>query len=127
MFDRWAFNWIEPIISLSHTRDLNYNDLLTPPHSMQSQVLRVEFQNLWNQEKDKKQTYFPTLWKVLHQIIFYDFWYGGLCRLVSDILVLIGPVLIEFVVNAAQSGNFRLVFVYATLILATSVVQVSCV
>jgi ABC-type multidrug transport system fused ATPase/permease subunit len=106
------------------------DDLLDPPRDLQTEQLFESFQRVWNDKKKQlssessSNSRMPVLWTVIHQLIFWQFWYAGFCRLVSDALVLVGPIVIELVVRAAQESDKRSIFFYSTVLLLSSLLQV---
>ena len=41
----------------------------------------------------------PRLWRVLHTLVFTEFWLCGLCRFLNDALLVAGTILIKFIVR----------------------------
>lgn len=135
--DRLFFTWVEPLLTISSRKSLEYSNLLSHPSDMTSEALFLAFQSDWDKQKKVPPSsssslfscfscnQFPALWHVMHHLIFSEYWYAGFCRLVNDLLVLAGPLLIEYVVKAAESADGRQVFFYSTLLLLSSLLQVS--
>jgi hypothetical protein len=113
-----------PLLSTNGKTDgIRESDLQTPPIDMQAPQLIQAFRTIWNKKKFDPPSRVPVLWNVLHHLIFKQFWYAGFCRLMSDALVLVGPVLIELVVKAAQNSDQKSLFLYSTLLLLSSFFQ----
>jgi hypothetical protein len=119
-----------PSPNSSKVKGLQMDDLLDPPRDLQTEELFESFQRVWNDKKKQlssessSNSRMPVLWTVIHQLIFWQFWYAGFCRLVSDALVLVGPIVIELVVRAAQESDKRSIFFYSTVLLLSSLLQV---
>ena len=65
------------------------------------------------------------LWWTLHSLIFYNFWYSGLCRLLNDLLLIFGVYIIKAIISAATESqrNFVTLFVLASLLTASNILQ----
>lgn len=107
------------------SKDIQFEDLISPPDDLHAEQLYQSFVKIWNEKKNLPVGRVPILWTVLHKLIFNQFWYAGFCRLVSDVLVLIGPILIELVVRSAQNSDRQGVFWYSTYLFISSFFQVS--
>jgi hypothetical protein len=109
-------------------KSLQMENLIPPPRDLQTDELFHSFQRVWDEKKHLSSASgfrkMPVLWTVIHQLIFWEFWYGGFCRLVSDALVLVGPIVIELVVRAAQNSDKWGIFYYSTILLISSLLQV---
>jgi hypothetical protein len=125
------FNTFQPLLNSAHrlteegkADGIHESDLQPPPADLRAEQLIQSFRRVWDEKKFDPPGRVPILWTVMHHLIFKQFWYAGFCRLVSDALVLVGPILIELVVKAAQNSEKRSLFLYATLLLLSSFFQV---
>lgn len=123
LLSHFFFSWFNPIIKQGNLNSLSKSDLLELPSSFKSAEIFKSFAKCYNAEKMKRNSNRPSLWFVLHSLIFFLFWEGGLYRLFNDLLVIVGALIIKEIVAAAQSKNVVLLLFWATTILISSVLQ----
>ena len=131
------FNWYEKQIILGEARKIKKTDLLPLNEHLQSKEVFETFKQCWALEVLKssvvgsgytttsnvRHTVQVQLWKVLHSLIFQEFWAGGLCRLVSDMMVVLGSIWIKLLVGAVEKRDTKMAVVYAFVMLINSLVQ----
>lgn len=136
---KWSnlmFSWYEPQIKLGSARPLSKDDLMPLPVFLTSKEVFETFKQIYNFESLRLATKHsgfskttgsapprPKLWRVLHSLVFTEFWLSGLCRLANDLLVVLGTVLIKFIVSAAERRDARSAFMCALLMTASSLAQ----
>ena len=129
------FNWYEPQICLGESRKIRKDDLLPLNAHLKSEEVFKTFKQCWALEALKcsvDESGFVTtstvrpkveLWRVMHSLIFKEFWVGGACRLVSDALVVMGSVWIKQLVGAVQRRDTTMALFYAVMMFVNSTVQ----
>ena len=71
-----------------------------------------------NKEKSCKQ-----LWWTLHSLIFYNFWYSGLCRLINDVLLIFGVYIIKAIIAAATERSIVTLLFLACILTLSNILQ----
>ena len=131
------FNWYEKQIVLGEARKIKKSDLLPLNEHLKSKEVFETFKQCWALEALKMSVvgsgYTTTsnvrhiahvqLWKVLHSLIFQEFWAGGLCRLVADMMVVLGSIWIKLLVGAVEKRDTKMALVYAFIMLMNSLLQ----
>jgi hypothetical protein len=120
-----TFSWFGGRVSLGQRRALKLEDTIPlPPHFTASAVheaFTARLRAAVAASAACAESGVPDagcLWRALHSLIFYNFWAAGLCRLVNDALVLLGPVCVGGIIRAAAAGDRQLTACYATLLCA---------
>jgi len=138
-FSNLLFTWYEAQIALGSRKSLTKGDLMSLPPFMTSAEVFVTFKQCWileamrlstvqagyastSSSPDNPETK-PKLWRVLHTLIFTEFWLCGLCRLVNDVLLVLGTIWIKHIVRAAEEQDYEAAFFYAMMITISSLMQ----
>ncbi|KAH9905494.1 P-loop containing nucleoside triphosphate hydrolase protein [Xylariomycetidae sp. FL2044] len=107
IFSRITFSWISSVLRKGYRRPLEGQDIppLHPDRSVHDHlagVVRHKYHT--HRERDAK---FPVWW-ALYDTFKREFWIGGACRGVADVLLVVIPYtlryLIQFVMDAYQAG-----------------------
>jgi hypothetical protein len=138
-FSNLFFTWYETQIALGSRRSLTKGDMMLLPPFMTSAEVFCTFKQCWILEAMRLRTVQagyastspgpndseknPKLWRVLHTLIFTEFWLCGLCRLVNDGLLVLGTIWIKYIVRAAEEQDFEAAFFYALMITLSSITQ----
>jgi ABC-type multidrug transport system fused ATPase/permease subunit len=138
-FSNLLFTWYEQKITLGAKRPLTKNDMMSLPLFMTSVEVFSTFKQCWALEAMRVATaragyaltspspespeLKPRLWRVLHTLIFTEFWICGVCRLLNDGLLVLGTVWIKYIVRAAENQDVRSSFFYAGMITLSSLAQ----
>lgn len=119
-YDGLYFNWVNPLVLKANDGDTSFNvdDMYHLPTVLTSKEVFNAFKECWSTSTPDKNGSIK-LWKVLHQLIFVEFWVAGLCRLGSDMLLLLSIVLIQLFIRAAEVG-------YRVELVALSIVFLMC-
>lgn len=139
-----SFSWFNPLIILGaqgHT--LEQDDLLNLRADLQAKNILQNVITLWSgqiskhntherqhqlehdvsQNVNRKEVNKLHLWRVLHALIFTEFWYSGICLLLNQISVVIGTMLVKRIIASTTAQNFYLTLLYATIMLCNSIIQ----
>ena len=131
------FNWYEKQIVLGEARKIKKTDLLPLSEHLKSKEVFETFKQCWALEALKLSVsgsgFSKTstvghrvqlqLWKVFHSLIFQEFWACGLCRLVADMMVVLGSVWIKLLVGAVERRDTKMALLYAFAMLINSLIQ----
>lgn len=127
------FSWFGNIIRLGERKVLQEDDLLALPDNCSARYVYTEFlkrlcSTMEAPEKgrggERREVIGDNLWTACHQLIFGNFWLAGACRLGNDVLVLLGPVWVRALVQAAQREDTADMAKYAVLLFGTFLTQV---
>ena len=101
-FSKLMFQWMGPIMTTGYRRPLEFNDiyLVNPDRSMD--VLAGKMTKSFKRRIARGDRY-PLLW-ALHETVKVEFWIGGLCSLVSSILMVISPFTLRFLIQFSQEA-----------------------
>ncbi len=138
-YSRLFFTWFDPLINKCKSGGkITKEDLLEMPDDFLSERIYKKLIACWTYEDLKRNINSgggngynhvnseggrTKLWKALHSLIFWEFWFCGLCRFANDASVLLGTILIKRIVSAAQAQDSRSTFFYALGILLNSAFQ----
>jgi ABC-type multidrug transport system fused ATPase/permease subunit len=133
---KWSnliFSWYDKQIEIGEQRPLKMDDMLTLPPFLTSSEVYETFKKCWSLESLRCATANagyastemrrPKLWRVLHTLIFTEFWLCGLCRLLNDIAVVLTTILIKYIIHAVEMRETSKAFALAVAILANSLFQ----
>jgi hypothetical protein len=134
LYSALTFSWFQPIIELGQRKVITKDDMFDLPSFLTSKELYNTFKICWNFESLKENIRTsgftstrniskPKLWKVLHTMIFREFWKAGTCRFFNDALLVFGTILIKEIISATQNQDMKKALFIATLILVSSVAQ----
>ncbi|KAM3075602.1 ATP-binding cassette transporter yor1 [Clarireedia jacksonii] len=101
-FSLLYFQWMAPIMSVGYQRPLEHNDIWTvnPNRSVDvlSDVLQASFKRrVANGDK------YPLLW-AMHETFKKEFWFGGACQFLSNILQVISPFTLRYLIAFASEA-----------------------
>ena len=103
-FSLLTFQWMAPLMTKGYQRPLELNDLwLVNPNRAQD-VLADKFRASFHKRVVRGDSY-PLLW-ALHETFKVEFWIGGLCNLTSQILQVVSPFTLRYLIQfAAEAYN----------------------
>lgn len=136
---KWSnliFNWYNPQIVLGEQRTIKKSDLMPLNDHLKSEEVFKTFKQCWALESLKCSVtdsgYSTTsttkprvvLWKVMHSLIFTEFWVAGLCRFLADGLVVLGSIWIKLLVDAVEKRDTEMALTLALIMFVNSMLQV---
>ncbi|KAF7562107.1 hypothetical protein G7046_g2035 [Stylonectria norvegica] len=101
-FSVLTFQWVNPLMTTGYKRSLELNDIwaVNPVRGVEPMTQRVK--TSFKQRAAKGDKY-PLLWAI-HESFTFEFWFGGLCALVSTILQVITPFLLRYLLQFATDA-----------------------
>jgi hypothetical protein len=128
ILSRLLFLWYSPQISLADQRIITAKDTLPLPAHMRAEAIYNHFVEEIKRQLTKSGNMTSSVLRdALHNMIFWRFWVGGFFRLLNDMFVLAGPVLVKYMIKAAASKDSRSLFLFAWLILCNYLLQESLI
>ena len=101
-FSLLTFQWMAPLMNIGYQRPLELEDiwLVNPDRAAQvlSEKLHASFQ-----KRVARGDKYPLLWAV-HETFKYEFWLGGICNLFSNILQVLSPFTLRYLISFASSA-----------------------
>eukprot|EP01041_Mallomonas_annulata_P010575 gene10575-22068_t len=120
------FTWIEQLILKGEKKKLERNDMLSLPNQLTSKQILLDYKRCKDrltQQSSNIGNLNLSIRTILHHMIFEEFWMSGAYRLVNDILVLTGPLLIKYLIIAAKEKNKAHMIFFATAISFSTIIQ----
>ncbi|KAH7033322.1 ATP-binding cassette transporter protein YOR1-like protein [Microdochium trichocladiopsis] len=109
-WSKLTFQWMAPIMNVGYKRPLTQDDLWTVNPDRKAELMTERTRKAFEKHVAAGDKY-PLLW-ALHESFFWEFWFGGLCQLVSSIFQVVSPFTLRFLIqfatqawNAAQTGS----------------------
>jgi hypothetical protein len=125
---KFAFAAVLQLLTTSQLKQLELTDLNAVPKKLYSKDLFDLFCKKWSSRYNDGNTSISKIWYCMLDIIWKDFiWCAGLLYLAGDILELLGPILIERVINYAAIGDYYMILKFSLLMFANSIIQSLCV
>ncbi|CAG8806639.1 21382_t:CDS:2, partial [Gigaspora rosea] len=107
LFSIFTYWWVNDLISLGYKRHLEKDDLYVLNDERTAKILTDNFKVEWQKETQKMAIgKKPSLLKALFKVLWFKFCLAGVCRLVSDILIVTSPFILRFVADAYYA-NFN--------------------
>ncbi|TGZ78962.1 P-loop containing nucleoside triphosphate hydrolase protein [Ascodesmis nigricans] len=94
-----TFSWMTSLMTTGYLRQLETTDIPLVAPKRQAEVITEKLQESFTRRKERGDKY-PLLW-AMHEVVFWEFWVGGACRLVADILMVVNPFLLRFLIQFA--------------------------
>ncbi|KAI1765555.1 ATP-binding cassette transporter protein YOR1-like protein [Hypoxylon sp. FL1150] len=97
-----TFQWMAPLMSVGYKRPLEQDDiwLVNPDRTAEKMTTKVRASF---ERRTKKNEKYPLLW-ALHEVFFWEFWFGGMCQLLSSILQVMSPFTLRYLIQFAQEA-----------------------
>ncbi|MCJ1406702.1 hypothetical protein MMC19_000769 [Ptychographa xylographoides] len=103
-FSLLTFQWMAPLMSTGYQRTLELNDIwLVNPHRS-ADVLTEKLTISFNRRVARGDQ-FP-LFFALHETFKFEFWLGGMCQLVANILMVISPFTLRYLIAFATEAYY---------------------
>ncbi|KAG4425965.1 hypothetical protein IFR04_000909 [Cadophora malorum] len=96
------FQWVAPIMSVGYKRTLEQNDIWTVNPNRSAEAMTLKLQASFKKRVDTGDKY-PLLWS-MHETFKFEFWFGGVCQFFSNILQVISPFTLRFLIQFAQDA-----------------------
>ncbi|KAH9210336.1 ABC multidrug transporter-like protein [Leptodontidium sp. 2 PMI_412] len=96
------FSWINHIMSVGYKRTLEQNDIWKVNPNRSAQVLTLKLQASFKRRASRGDKY-PLLWS-MHETFKFEFWFGGVCQFFSNILQVISPFTLRYLIQFAQDA-----------------------
>ncbi|KAF3198093.1 hypothetical protein TWF106_001072 [Orbilia oligospora] len=102
---RLFFWWINDLMITGYNRPLELNDipLLAPEHRVEASVAKIMEQFKKRAARGDKYPLFMSLNHVFRHL----YWTAGLCRLVADLLLILTPQMLRYLITFVQNSYFR--------------------
>ncbi|KAI0167068.1 ATP-binding cassette transporter protein YOR1-like protein [Hypoxylon sp. FL1284] len=97
-----TFQWMAPLMSVGFKRPLEQNDLWLVNPDRTAEKMTTKTREAFERRTQKGEKY-PLLW-ALHEVFFWEFWFGGCCQLVSSILQVMSPFTLRYLIQFAQEA-----------------------
>ncbi|KAI9046549.1 hypothetical protein LZ554_009295 [Drepanopeziza brunnea f. sp. 'monogermtubi'] len=98
------FQWVAPIMSTGYKRPLEQNDIWTvnPNRSAEAMTLKLQASFRMRVARGDKH---PLLW-AMHETFKFEFWFGGMCQFISNILQVTSPFTLRYLIQFATDAHF---------------------
>ncbi|KAF7856926.1 hypothetical protein EAF04_009686 [Stromatinia cepivora] len=96
------FQWIAPIMNAGYRRQLEHNDIWTVNPNRSVDLLTDKLQASFKQRVANGEKY-PLIW-ALHETFKFEFWVGGACQAMSNILQVISPFTLRYLITFASDA-----------------------
>ncbi|KAH7166579.1 P-loop containing nucleoside triphosphate hydrolase protein [Dactylonectria macrodidyma] len=112
-----TFNWLSPVLRTGYTRPLQFDDLYDMPSNRLAEDHADRLEKSWSarleKNKSRKTLSGPLTWRpfwarrttdttvltlALNDVCFRWFWLGGLFKMCGDLLQMLSPLLIRFLI-----------------------------
>ncbi|XP_047332545.1 ABC transporter C family member 12-like isoform X2 [Impatiens glandulifera] len=124
IFSSIFFSWMTPLMKQGYKRPLRENDVWKLDAWDQTETLFTRFHYCWSEELKKPK---PRLLLALNYSLGGRFWLGGLFKIGGDLAQLMGPVLLNHLLQSMEKGDPTLVgYAYAFSIFISVLFGVLC-
>ncbi|KAG4431817.1 hypothetical protein IFR05_012699 [Cadophora sp. M221] len=96
------FQWVAPLMSVGYKRTLEQNDIWKVNPNRSAEVLTLKLQASFKKRVSRGDKY-PLLWS-MHETFQFEFWFGGVCQFFSNILQVISPFTLRYLIQFAQDA-----------------------
>eukprot|EP01119_Soliformovum_irregulare_P026270 TRINITY_DN9993_c3_g2_i1.p1 TRINITY_DN9993_c3_g2~~TRINITY_DN9993_c3_g2_i1.p1 ORF type:complete len:1457 (+),score=483.96 TRINITY_DN9993_c3_g2_i1:233-4372(+) len=115
------YSWLNGILLLGYKRPLEDSDLYELPPNVMAQNVGRNLAEIWEFEKIKAK---PSLVKALAKAYGKEFFIAGVFKLMQDLLMLVGPILLQSIIQFITSIQPNYMgFLYVALMFLASVGQ----
>ncbi|KAI4868362.1 ATP-binding cassette transporter protein YOR1-like protein [Hypoxylon rubiginosum] len=101
-FSKLTFQWMAPLMSVGYKRPLEQDDIWLVNPDRAAEKMTTNVREAFDRRIEKGEKY-PLLW-ALHEVFFWEFWFGGMCSLVSSVLQVMSPFTLRFLIQFAQEA-----------------------
>ncbi|KAH7661164.1 Xenobiotic-transporting ATPase protein [Dioscorea alata] len=101
LFSRLSFAWMNPLMQLGFKRAITIIDVWKLDTWDETETLNNRFQNCWVEEQQRSR---PCLLRALHCTLGARFWLGGVFKIGYDISQLVGPIILNYLLQSIQQG-----------------------
>ncbi|QSZ29358.1 hypothetical protein DSL72_003872 [Monilinia vaccinii-corymbosi] len=96
------FQWMAPIMSAGYRRQLEPNDIWTVNPNRSVDLLSDKLQESFRRRVAKGEKH-PLIW-AMHETFKFEFWLGGACQFVSNILQVVSPFTLRYLITFASDA-----------------------
>ncbi|KAA8575269.1 hypothetical protein MFRU_002g01950 [Monilinia fructicola] len=96
------FQWMAPIMSAGYRRQLEHNDIWTVNPNRSVDLLSDKLQASFRRRVANGDKY-PLIW-AMHETFKFEFWLGGVCQFVSNILQVVSPFTLRYLIAFASDA-----------------------
>lgn len=97
IISRIYFMWMGELMQTGYLRPLEANDVPLVAPDRSATILTEKLQASFKRRRERGDKY-PLLW-ALNETFFKQFWISGACRLVGDILMVMNPFILRYLIN----------------------------
>ncbi|TGO66904.1 hypothetical protein BOTNAR_0052g00410 [Botryotinia narcissicola] len=101
-FSLLYFQWMAPIMDAGYRRQLEHNDIWTVNPSRSVDLLSDKLQASFKRRVANGEKH-PLLW-AMHETFKFEFWVGGACQFISNILQVISPFTLRYLITFASDA-----------------------
>ena len=101
---RVTFAWVGPLMRVGYSRPLESADIPLVAPNRSSTVITDKLQASFDRRRSRGDQY-PLLWS-LNEVFFREFWFGGLCRIAADSLLVTAPFVLKCVTHHPSDQRF---------------------
>ncbi|CAG8597957.1 26658_t:CDS:2, partial [Dentiscutata erythropus] len=102
-----TFWWANDLMSLGYKCPLEKDDLYVLDDARSAKVITNKFEVEWKKETQKIATgKKPSLLKALYKVLWAKFCLAGVCRFVSDMLIVTSPLVLKLILNFVSEAYF---------------------
>ncbi|MCJ1261370.1 hypothetical protein MMC22_001234 [Lobaria immixta] len=98
------FQWMGPLMKLGYERPLELNDIWLVNPERQVDVLSNKLRASFKSRAARGDKY-PLLW-AMHETFHMEFWIGGLCSLFSNILTVLSPFALRYLISFSTQAYY---------------------
>ncbi|KAB8304597.1 hypothetical protein EYC80_003974 [Monilinia laxa] len=96
------FQWMAPIMSAGYRRQLEHNDIWTVNPNRSVDLLSDKLQASFRRRVANGDKY-PLIW-AMHETFKFEFWLGGACQFISNILQVVSPFTLRYLIAFASDA-----------------------
>ncbi|KAE8442444.1 hypothetical protein EG329_003345 [Mollisiaceae sp. DMI_Dod_QoI] len=96
------FQWIAPLMAVGYKRQLEQNDIYLVNPNRSANVLTHKLKASFSKRVARGDRY-PLLW-AMHETFRTEFWIGGTCQFFSNILQVISPFTLRYLIQFAEDA-----------------------
>ncbi|MCJ1477980.1 hypothetical protein MMC13_006655 [Lambiella insularis] len=97
-----TFQWMAPLMSTGYQRTLELNDIWLVNPDRSADVLTAKLNTSFNRRVARGDKY-PLLWAI-YETFKFEFWLGGMCQLLANILQVLSPFTLRYLIAFATEA-----------------------
>ncbi|KAI9845483.1 MAG: hypothetical protein M1837_004821 [Sclerophora amabilis] len=97
-----TFQWMAPLMTVGYQRPLELNDIWLVNPDRGADLMTTRLKTSFAKRVARGDRY-PLLW-AMHETFRVEFWIGGLCRLSADILQVVAPYTLRYLISFATQA-----------------------